>query len=162
MIRKDIVYKFGYLFDEDYFIYAEDLDLGLRVRLLGYKVVHVPDAVIYHMHSATLRKNSRYKLTYLMERNLLYTFVKIFSMKNIFVFLPYVLAMRIIAIFKDILSLKFMNAGARLIAIFNVMINIQHLIKKRSLIQKLRKKDDNFLLKVFSEQYLFSSNKINV
>lgn len=162
LIRKDIVNKFGYLFDRDYFVYAEDLDLGLRVRLLGYSVVHVPDAVIYHMHSATLRKNKKYKLTYLMERNLLNTFIKIFSVRNIIIFLPYVLVMRLAAILKDILSLNFMNAGARLIAILDVVVNVPYLVKKRSLIQKLRKMDDGFLLRVFSERYLFSSDKVTV
>jgi len=33
LIRKSFVDKFNYLFDPDYFIYAEDLDLGLRIRL---------------------------------------------------------------------------------------------------------------------------------
>ena len=77
LIRREIVDKFGYLFDKDYFIYAEDLDLGLRVRLLGYKVVHVPEAVIHHMHSITLLRSKKYKLTYLIERNLLSTFIKL-------------------------------------------------------------------------------------
>lgn len=162
LIRKSIVNKFGYLFDDDYFVYAEDLDLGLRARLLGYRVVHVPDAVVYHMHSATLKKNKKYKLTYLMERNLLRTFAKIFSVENIMIFLPYVLAMRLIAVLKDILSLNFMNAGARVAAMLNVMVNIRCLAKKRSFIQRLRKMDDNFLLRVFSERYLFSSDKITV
>lgn len=68
LIRKEIVDKFGYLFDQDYFIYAEDMDLGLRTRLLGYKVVHIPEAVIYHIHAITISRNKKYKLTYLTER----------------------------------------------------------------------------------------------
>ena len=162
MIRKSIVDKFGYLFDEDYFTYAEDLDLGLRARLLGYKVVHIPDAMIYHMHEATLGKCKKYILTYLMERNLLSTFIKIMSVKNIIFFSPYVLLMRLMAIFKDILTLRLLNAIARIMAIFAVVFKLPSLLRKRASIQKLRRKDDKFLLQVFSEDYLFGSQKINV
>jgi len=162
MVRKEIVDRFGYIFDDDYFTYAEDLDLCLRTRLLGYTVVHIPEAVLYHMHELTLRKNKKYKLTYMLERNLLMTFFKILSLKNIIIFLPYVMAMRFVAILKDVFTLKFANAGARLAAILNVLVDFGQIIKKRDSIQKLRKKDDSFLFKVFSENYLFGSRKINV
>lgn len=162
LIRKEIVEKFGYLFDEDYFVYAEDVDLGLRARLLGYKTVHVPDAVLYHMHEYTLRASKGHRLTFLMERNLLYTFIKVLSAKNIFLFLPYVTLMRAAAIIKDMLALKFANVGARILAIFSVMINLPSLIRKRRIVQGLRKKDDSFLLQAFSEKFLLSRKKINV
>ena len=162
LIRKSIVDKFGYLFDEDYFTYAEDLDLGLRVRLLGYYVMHIPEAVLYHMHELTLGKSRKYKLTYLMERNLLATFIKLLPVKNIILFLPYVIAMRFIGALKDILGLRFANSIARFVAIFAVIANMPSIIKKRIIIQKMRKADDLFLLKVFDEKYLFSRERINV
>lgn len=162
LIRKEIVEKFGYLFDDDYFVYAEDLDLGLRARLLGYKTVHVPEAVLYHMHEYTLGASKSHRLTFLMERNLLCTFIKILSIKNILFFLPYVILMRVIAMLKDTLTLKFANLAARLLALLAVIYNMPSIIRKRNAVQKLRKKDDAFLLQVFSEKYLFSSKKINV
>ena len=162
LIRKEIVDKFGYLFDKDYFTYAEDLDLGLRIRLLGYRVVHVPEAVLYHMHSLTFARISKYKLTFLMERNLLCTFIKTLYLQNLIIFLPYVIVMRFMAMLKDILALKFMNAWARLTAILSTIFNLPSIIKKRIKIQKLRKKDDSFLLQIFSERYILSGQRINV
>jgi hypothetical protein len=162
MIRKSIVDKFGYLFDKDYFIYAEDLDLGLRARLLGYKVMHVPEAILYHMHGLTAGKQKNYMQTYRMERNLLTTFIKILSIKNILLYLPYVVVMRFIGMIKDIVTFNFANFGARLFAIFSVIINIPITLKKRKSVQKLRKKNDSFLLAIFSGKYLFSNKKINV
>lgn len=38
----------GQYFDEDFFAYAEDLDLGIRAVLQGYRSVLAPDAVVYH------------------------------------------------------------------------------------------------------------------
>ena len=155
LIRKDIVDKFGYLFDKDYFIYAEDLDLGLRMRLLGYKTAFVPDAILYHMHAATTKKSKSYKITFLLERNLLMTFFKILSAKNIILSLPYVLLMRCIAIAKDLLTFRVTNAFARISAVLWIIFHFNLIINKRRKLQKLRKVKDSFLFKVFSEKYLF-------
>tara|TARA_Y100000310_G_scaffold230239_1_gene232669 strand:+ start:512 stop:1492 length:981 start_codon:yes stop_codon:yes gene_type:complete len=155
LIRKSIVDRFGYLFDKDYFIYAEDLDLGLRLRLLGYKAVFTPRAVLYHMHAITTKKSKSHKMTFLLERNLLITFFKVLSLKNILLFLPYVISMRIIALVKDILLFKFVNALSRVKAILWVIFNFNLINEKRKKLQKMRKADDKFILKVFSEKYLF-------
>ncbi len=155
LIRKDLAEKFGYLFDNDYFIYAEDLDLGLRLRLLGFKVVFVPDAVLRHMHAVTTKKSKSYEMAFLMERNLMMTYFKILSFKNIILLMPYVFLMRIAAIAKDIITLKFMNALARISAIFWIILNFNLVAKKRKRLQELRKADDDFLFRVFSEKYLF-------
>jgi GT2 family glycosyltransferase len=50
VLRRTVGEQLGYIFDPDFFAYAEDLDLGLRVRALGYRSVAVPRAVVYHKH----------------------------------------------------------------------------------------------------------------
>ena len=51
VIRRAIVKELGDVFDPDFFAYAEDLDLGLRVRALGYRSVVARKAVVYHKHT---------------------------------------------------------------------------------------------------------------
>jgi GT2 family glycosyltransferase len=51
VIRRTVGDRLGYIFDPDFFAYAEDLDLGLRVRALGCRSVAVPRAVVYHKHT---------------------------------------------------------------------------------------------------------------
>jgi hypothetical protein len=51
VIRRALVEELGYIFDPEFFAYSEDLDLGLRVRALGYRSVIVPKAVVYHKHT---------------------------------------------------------------------------------------------------------------
>ena len=46
-------------FDPDYFIYDDDTDLSLRVRLLGYNILFVPSAVIVHCGSVLRGINKR-------------------------------------------------------------------------------------------------------
>jgi len=161
LIRKDFVEMFGYLFDHDYFIYGEDVDLGLRIRLTGKKVMFEPKSIMHHMHSAAMQKQSKAFSTFLMERNLITTFFKIFSLNNIILYLPYVLLLRLIAIVKDIFTLRFDLAFARLKAIFSVLFNFNSIIKKRQETQKFRKVNDDYILKAFSEDYLFKE-KFNV
>lgn len=50
--RRDMLDDIG-LFDEDLFMYCEDVDLNWRAQLAGYKCVFAPRAVVYHHLSAT-------------------------------------------------------------------------------------------------------------
>jgi len=52
----------GEYFDEDFFAYAEDIDLGIRSVLLGHKAALAPKAIIYHKGSATTAVNSVFAL----------------------------------------------------------------------------------------------------
>ncbi len=62
-------------FDEAYFCYFEDVDLGFRLRLLGYHCRYVPDAVVRHMGSALTGRRSPFSL-YHGHRNLVWTWCK--------------------------------------------------------------------------------------
>lgn len=155
LIKKDFVDMFGYLFDPDYFIYAEDLDLGLRIRLNGKKIIFDPNAVMYHMHSYTTKKTFGAFATFLMERNLLTTFFKVLSVKNVVLYLPYVLLARLAAIIRDLATFRFDTALARLKAIFFILLNFNVIMKKRNQTQKFRQVDDSYVFNVFSEKYLF-------
>ena len=57
VIRRAVLDELGYLFDEGFYSYGEDWDLGFRVRSLGYRCLLVPGATIYHMYEpkTTLR-----------------------------------------------------------------------------------------------------------
>ena len=62
-------------FDEAYFCYFEDVDLGFRLRLLGYAFYYAPDAVAHHAGSAITGRHSPFSL-YHGHRNLVWTWVK--------------------------------------------------------------------------------------
>ncbi len=66
-------------FDPDFFAYADDADLGLRLQLLGWGCRYVPDAVVRHRHSATSGAYSERKI-YLVERNRFWLAVKNFPL----------------------------------------------------------------------------------
>lgn len=62
-------------FDEDFFSYHEDVDLGFRLRLHGFRCLYVPDAVVQHIGSATLGAQSDFALYY-WQRNFIWSFIK--------------------------------------------------------------------------------------
>ena len=62
-------------FDEDYFCYSEDVDLGFRLRLLGYESWYAPDSVAHHVGSVTTGKTSDFTM-YHGYRNAIWTFAK--------------------------------------------------------------------------------------
>lgn len=55
-------------FDDSFFAYGDDADLGMRARLLGWRAWFAPDAVVHHRHSATAGAYSPLKIM-LVERN---------------------------------------------------------------------------------------------
>ena len=63
-------------FDEDYFCYLEDVDLGFRLRLAGHKAMYVPDAAVHHIGSATTGGQHSDFSVYHGHRNIVWTFVK--------------------------------------------------------------------------------------
>jgi GT2 family glycosyltransferase len=65
-------------FDEIFFAYGDDADLGMRARLLGWKAWYVPTARVRHRHSATAGEYSPLKIM-LVERNRLLLALKNFS-----------------------------------------------------------------------------------
>ena len=63
-------------FDEDFFCYVEDVDLGFRFRLAGYRCLYLPKSVVHHVGSGTTGgQNSDFSF-YHGHRNLVWTFVK--------------------------------------------------------------------------------------
>ena len=64
-------------FDEDFFAYADDAELGLRARWAGWRCLYTSDAVVRHHRGATLGLGSARRLT-LIERNRILLAVKLF------------------------------------------------------------------------------------
>ncbi|MDP8214247.1 MAG: glycosyltransferase family 2 protein [Candidatus Euphemobacter frigidus] len=76
LIRKEALDEVGF-FDEEFFIYGDDAELSLRIRLAGWKVIYVPSAVVYHKYSATTGAYSPFK-AFLVERNRIWLTIKYF------------------------------------------------------------------------------------
>jgi GT2 family glycosyltransferase len=76
LYRRSLLEQIGG-FDEDFFAYADDAELGLRARIAGWRCLYVPTAVVRHHTGSTLGRYSAERL-FLIERNRLWLAAKLF------------------------------------------------------------------------------------
>lgn len=82
-------------FDDRYFMFFEDVDLGWRLWLLGHKVRYVPGSLVFHKHHGTMARFARWREHYLLERNALFTIYKNYDAENLAIALPAAMALAI-------------------------------------------------------------------
>lgn len=67
---KEIQAESGYLFDPDFFMYKEDIDLCLRIKKLGWQIIYDPRMVVYHCRGWHAKRNTMpYKVRLLSAEN---------------------------------------------------------------------------------------------
>jgi GT2 family glycosyltransferase len=86
-------------FDEDFFCYVEDVDLGFRLRLAGHKAMYVPDAVVHHVGSAATGGQWSDFAVYHGFRNPVWVFVKNMPGALFWLLLPLHVALNLASIF---------------------------------------------------------------
>ncbi len=142
----------GMFFDEDYEYYFEDLDIGWRARLRGWRCVYVPDSIVYHHKNATSEAYSKF-IAFYTNRNMFYNLIKnyplIFFWRALFLSLmryPYLL---LLALFKKGTVSKFksnMNGKDLVIVtirgLYDVIKHSINLFNKRKYIQSRKIKTD--------------------
>ncbi|MDP2793584.1 MAG: glycosyltransferase family 2 protein [Sulfurisoma sp.] len=94
--RRDAFLQVGG-FDPGFFCYLEDVDLGFRLRLAGFRALYVPDAVVAHAGSAITGRMSDFTV-YHSQRNLVWVFFKNMPGKLFWRYLPIHLLLNIWAI----------------------------------------------------------------
>jgi GT2 family glycosyltransferase len=82
------VFEFCGGLDEEFFAYLEDLDLALRAHLLGYTGVYLPQAVAYHVGSATLGDVLHPRIVEYLTRNQIYLLAKDYPSSVLWRLLP--------------------------------------------------------------------------
>ena len=87
----DVMQETGF-FDENHFAYLEDVDIGYRARLLGYKNYYEPSAVCYHAGSGfSGSRYNEFKIS-LSSRNSIYLVLKNMPLLQILFNLPFLFA----------------------------------------------------------------------
>lgn len=120
-------------FDEEFFCYLEDVDLGFRLRLAGARALYIPDAVVHHAGSASSGRHSNFTI-YHSQRNLVWTFFKNMPTPLLLVYLPAHIALNIFALF------HFARRGKGAIALkakYDALRKLPEILGKRRTIQKL-------------------------
>lgn len=132
--RRDAFLEIGG-FDEEFFSYFEDVDLGFRLNLYGYQCLFLPDAKAAHVGSSSTGKDSDFAL-YHYHRNMEWVYLKNMPPLLFWVYLPIHLAVGLVFL------IYFLGVGKFKVVLrakLDAIKGIKKMIAKRRKIQAERK-----------------------
>jgi GT2 family glycosyltransferase len=133
-------------FDERFFCYMEDVDLGFRLRLLGYRCLYVPAAVVHHIGSGLTGMRSAFA-TYHGHRNLVWTYCKNMPAPWFWLYLPAHLLLNLLSI----PWLGWRGQGRVVLrAKWDALCELPHIWRQRRQIQARRKVEGRLLRQVMT------------
>ena len=146
LYRKKMIEEIGFL-DEDFFLIHEDTDFNFRIQLAGWKVLYIPDAIVYHKVRSSIKRHS-YTETFYTMRNSYLLKIKSIPLSILIYCLPEVL----ISIFMEFLYFCIKHRQLKLYfrAIGSAIILMPIMLKERKFILKTRKVDNKYLLKMMN------------
>ena len=132
LYRREMLDEIG-LFDDDFFLYMEDVDLAFRGRLAGWKCVYVPEAVVYHHHGGTAGFGSDLSVYY-GNRNIIWYAIKDFPTRLLIESLPFILARNL-----AVIPYYAMHGQGRVIlkSKLDALLGIPGVLRKRQRVQHL-------------------------
>jgi len=162
-IKKELFNKLNG-FDESYFMYKDDIDLCWRAQLLGYNVVGVPSAIVFHewggvslsnrgekLRSGAVEKEKyilNIKKRYHGEVNSIKNILKNYSLFTLLWILPFYIIINFFEIIFFLIMIKPKAiSNVYIKSYFHICKNLKHLFKSRKVIQKQRVVSDFEILK---------------
>lgn len=143
IFKKEII---GIPFDDEYFVYAEDVYLGLRSRFMGYEVKHTNDSTLAHFGNGTSKSQKGDFLTFYQERNRLLNTFLFFTPKTIIKVAPFIAANCLAKCFASLLVMKYSLIGL-LKAYGWFVFHIPMIITKRRALQSERKVEEREVIR---------------
>ena len=136
MMRRSIIESVG-LFDEDYGIGYEDMDMALRCWLKGYQILYFPDAIAYHKRGATdLAPSVRPIVRWHFNKNRLATLLKNFPISDLILSLPVTLSIYLLAGLWEVVIKNNSTLGiTRFTSILWLIDQFPTILRKRSIIR---------------------------
>jgi len=135
VIRRSLFEALGG-FDERFFCYCEDADLGFRAQLCGERCLFVPRAQVRHIGSASTQKRSDFALWH-GYRNRIWLYVKNMPLPLLIPTLPIHIGLTLAGALADTLKGRGRIAWS---AVFAALKGLGPMVQQRKLIQKTRQK----------------------
>lgn len=156
--RRKVLDKVGY-FDPTFFMNVGDIDLSWRIRLSGYSIAFIPSALTFHRGSATVKKFFGFRSPRMLldtRKNRLKMLIKNYSLVNILKYIPIVLFVYLGISLKELfLDRDPEIAITPLLAIFEMLENIDETMLKRREVQRIRRSTDDEIFRFMLKKPLF-------
>lgn len=147
--KKEVLDKIG-LYDEEYYMYHDDIEMSWRVKLAGYKIVLAPKSVVYHKYEFS----RSILMLYYMERNRYLAMLHYYHWLTILFFCPAIVAMECGMIFYSLVNGWF-DTKIKVWKYFLQPASYSKIIKKRKQVKFIRVKKDRDIIKNFEGKVLF-------
>jgi GT2 family glycosyltransferase len=154
--RRTMLDQIG-LFDEDLVAYCEDVDLGWRAQLAGWRCVFAPRAVVYHKLSAT---GGGAVSSYYVGRNVLWVLAKNYPSSLLWKYWPRVVGAQGRTAWEALRAWRGEAARARLRGQMAGLRGIGRMLGRRKAIQAARKVDDAAIDGLLSNKSEQGSKKV--
>jgi GT2 family glycosyltransferase len=140
--------------DADFFAYLDDIELALCAHQLGYKGCYIPEAVAYHVGSATLGDPMHPKVIELITRNQLYLIAKHYPSGVLWTLLPRILFFQLLWF---AFIIRHQHLRAYLSGVLTAAMSIRRSLRKRTRVMRQRRIDNRHFLQLLcaSEKQLF-------
>lgn len=149
LMRTELFEQIG-KFQNDFFMYHEDLDLGWKLRLAGYKIVLAPASVVYHK----FKFSTSMRQYYWMERNRFITTLKNYKLATLLVFSPMFFLMELGQLIFALKNRTFITR-LKVYSQFFQPVFWREIMAGRKFIKEIRKTKDKEILKYFVGEIKF-------
>ncbi|HAG51104.1 MAG TPA: hypothetical protein DCL42_07170 [Deltaproteobacteria bacterium] len=148
MVRRNEFIDIG-MFDEDYFMYCEDVDLCWRYWLFDKKVRYISESVVYHKFGGTSGKDRNSPLrVYHSTKNAIFNMTKNYEIPNLILYFSLFFVYNIIKFMWFAIKFKYRRAIALVMAYYTFISLLPATIRKRKDVQGLRKVSDRYLFEI--------------
>jgi len=149
IIGRDLVDKIGG-YDEEYYMYHDDVEVSWKVKLAGYRIMLAAKSIVFHKYEFS----RSVRMIYYMERNRYLAMFHFYKIPTLIIFSPAIIAMEIGMWFFSLVN----GWGKTKLEVLNYFFrpsSWKKVIKKREEIGTLRKKTDAEILESFEGRVLF-------
>ena len=150
IVRKEVIQKIG-VYDEEYYMYHDDIEMSWRVKLAGYKIILAPKSLVYHKYEFS----RSVRMLYYMERNRYLAMFHYYKLPTLIILSPAILGMELGMIFFSLVNGWFVDTKLKAIQYFFQIDTWKKIIKKRKEVSGFRKVNDREIVKDFEGRVLF-------
>lgn len=149
IIKKEVLEKIGF-YDEEYYMYHDDVEMSWRAKLASYKIVLAPKSIVYHKYEFS----RSVKMLYYMERNRQLAVFHFYRLPTLILLMPAAFFMNLGMFFYAIAG-GWVKTYWEILKYFFLPKTWIKIILKRKEIKKIRKVKDKKIVKDFEGKILF-------
>lgn len=156
-----ITRKNNLLFDEDYYLFGEEMQIGFKQLIKGKNNHLVKNTHFIHASKKSVKKLSQFNIAKNVEKNSLTNFFVNWEIKTMLILIPILIFDLFYSYIYLLLTLKLGYLIGKIVGTIDFILFLPKTIEKRTQIQSMRLTSDKKILEIFTNSDYTLSNKKN-